>query len=137
MELKKLFDVELKKEANKYKNKVIEEVKAGTRGSAYSAIRKLGEGPDDINKGKKIFIADFVDANLSDQEGAELLANHFSAISQSFPPLDVDNLPVTVRHSIIEGRLSTSKPILEEHEAFTKLRNIKKPHSSVEGDIPR
>ena len=82
LELKKLFNVELKKEAEKYKNRVIDEVKVGKRGSAYSAIRKLGEGPDD--KGKKVLIADFVDKNLSDRECAERLANHFSAISQFF-----------------------------------------------------
>ena len=111
LELKKLFNVELKKEAEKYKNRVIDEVKVGKRGSAYSAIRKLGEGPDDNIKGKKVFIADFVDENLSDRECAERLANHFSAISQSFPPLEVDNLPAAVKHSTVEIIPRRIKPL--------------------------
>ena len=55
------FNEGLKKKAGKYKNKIMNEVKEGGRGLAYSAIRRLGEGPLQ-NKA-----AGFTIASLSDK----------------------------------------------------------------------
>ena len=44
-EAQQKFQAKLKAEALKYKNKIISEVQEGKRGSGYSAIRSLGEGP--------------------------------------------------------------------------------------------
>ena len=44
-ELKQTFENKMISEAEKYKTKIVEEVVNGNRGSAYSALRKLGERP--------------------------------------------------------------------------------------------
>ena len=101
--LKREFEEELKRQAINYKDKIVKEVKEGKRNSAYKTLRKLGDGPDE-KKRKPLTIASFQDKNFSDKESADALAAHFSAISQSFPPLNVDNLsPVlakTIKDSI-------------------------------------
>ena len=45
--IKQEFEQKLVNEATKYKNKILEEVKDGKRGSGYSAIRRLGDGQSD------------------------------------------------------------------------------------------
>ena len=49
--LKNDLDEKVKSEKLKYKNKVIEEVKTGSRSSSYAAIKKLGAHPTDLIKG--------------------------------------------------------------------------------------
>ena len=63
----------------------------------------------------------------SKKEVSELLAAHFNKILSEFTPLRAENIPSTF-----------SKPIrdLTLEEVSTKLKKLKKPHSTVPGDIP-
>ena len=115
---------------------MINEVIQGKHGSAYSALRKLGNGPSD-HKSSSISVASFVDKSYTDQQSADALAAHFSAISQTFSPLKVDSLPPKVSEAIKAGVMDTSKPVLSDFQVYRKLLKCNKPMSSVEGDIPR
>ena len=61
------------------------------------------EGPTETNKPNKFSIANFADKNYSDKQYADALADHFSAISQTFPPLNINELPIGVSRAIKEG----------------------------------
>ena len=86
MAMRAEFSVKLKREALKYKVKIDAQVLEGKLGSAYAAVRMLGAGPNDASK-KTFEINSFVDKVYSNQQCADLLADHFSIISQEFDPL--------------------------------------------------
>ena len=85
LEIKKKFDEAFEKAAHDYKNKLITEVTEGKRGNAYRAIRKLG---DNSSNDASFDIPAHVEADLSDEQSAELLADYFSRISQEFTPIN-------------------------------------------------
>jgi len=131
------FKQKLKAEETKYRNKVIQEVKDGKRSSAYSAIRKLGDGPADWDKKKEFSIPAYVDEGLSPVDAASRLADHFSAISQTVEPLDEARFSPALRLALEEGRSDKYKPKLEQHDVYRAILKVKKPNSSVEGDVPK
>ena len=94
LDLKSAFSENLKCEAKKYTE----------LGSAYSAVRRLGAGVYDAPKAS-FEIASFDDQGYSNQESADLLADHFSKISQEFDPIDVGRFPPNVRGHLRKGRL--------------------------------
>ena len=72
--------------------------------------------------------------NLSDEEAAEQIAQHFAAVSQEYPPLDVSCLPSRVQTKL---QSEESPPIVSDYEAYRKIRAAKKPRSGVPNDLPR
>ena len=131
------FEQKLKNEAKKYQTRIVNEVKDGKRGSGYSAIRKLGDGPNQWDKKKEFSIPAYVEQGLTPEEAANKLAEHFAAISQTVEPLEEKNFHPMLREAIEEGRKSQNKPVITQHDVYRKLLKIKKPNSSVPGDIPR
>ena len=71
------------------------------------------------------------------QQSAEKLADHFSQISQTVEPLEVEKLHPALREAIQEGIISDSKPMVNHHHVYRKIVKLKKPHSCVPGDVPR
>ena len=88
------FNQMFKTERDKYFQKMRLEVIEGERGSIYPILKKLslrpGESP---NCGFELP----EHAGLSQAQAAEIIATHFSSISQEYSPLDVANLPPNVR----------------------------------------
>ena len=115
----------------------MQEVRDGKRGSCYSAIRKLGEGPAEWDKRKEFVIPAYEEAGLTPQQAADRLADHFAAISQMVEPLNIANFQPSLRLAIQEGTTSADKPMLTQHDVYRKLLKIKKPNSKVQGDIPK
>ena len=72
-ELYQEFETKLKNETKKYQNKIINEVKDGKRGSGYSAIRKLGNGPHEWDKKKEFTIPKYVEEGLQRRPQTNLL----------------------------------------------------------------
>ena len=133
--VKKQFEDTKIKEAIKYRNKIIQEVKEGVRGSGYRAIRKLGDQPGEGRKTEVVLPA-FVEQGLTPLQCANRLADHFSAISQSVERLDISQFHPALRLTIEKGRLSSNKPVLTQHQVYRKMIKITKPSSSVNGDVP-
>ena len=136
-ELQTKFQAKLKCEAIKYKDKIIQEVADGKRGSSYSAIRKLGDNSCGVDKRKEFTIPSYVEKGLSPEQAANKLADHFSAISQTVPPLDIEKFHPALRLEIRRGIAQNDKPRLNQHDTYRKLLRIRKPNSSVPGDVPR
>ena len=123
-------------EAAKYREKIVLEVKEGKRGSAYAAIRKLGNKPGELGR-PEFWLPAYVEEQLTASQSAEKLADHFSKISQTVEPLEVDKLFPALREAIVDGRTATNKPTVEQHQVYRKIVKLKKPNSSVPGDVPR
>ena len=62
----------------------------------------------------------------TDNEVAEMLAEHFNSISREFVPREPGNIPITYPQSI---------PKLLPHEVSTRLKRFKKQKSMVAGDL--
>ena len=137
MEKQISFKEQLKSQASKYRNKIIQEVNNGKRTSAYSAIRKLGDGPAEWDKRKEFTIPAFIEEGLTPADAACRLADHFSAISQTVEPLDEARFPPALRLALEDGRSTLDKPILQQHDVYRSIIKVKKPNSSVQGDIPK
>ena len=131
----KKFDDIAKAEVSKYREKIIDEVKNGKRGSAYAGLRKLGTRPGEFNK-KGFEIEKFAEEKLSNQEISERIAQYFSSVSQEYQPLDVQNLPPNIQEDLGNPELNVA-PILSNYDVYCKLVKAKKPNSSVPGDLPK
>ena len=132
LEIKRCFDEAFTKAAQDYKDKIIEEVVEGKRNSAYKAIKKLGN-PSSTEESFQI--PSHVDANLSAEESANLLADFFSKISQEFDPIDPSNFSPALKLKLSSA--TSEVPYLEEYQIYKKITAAKKPDSAVPGDLPK
>ena len=135
IEIKKRFDQKLKLEAEKYKQKILAEVKEGKRNNSYSALRKLETGVN-VGKNSNFTLPEHVEEDLSAFQSAERLADYFSKISQEFEPICKDKFPPFIREKLTTGKSDFTKPVLEEWEVYQKLCKSKKPNSLIPGDLP-
>ena len=136
IESKKRFEEKKIREATKYREKLVNEVKEGKRQSTYKAIRKLGNQPGEDSL-RSIVLPAYVESGLSPQQCADRLADHFSAISMTVDPLDLEQFHPALRLALEEGKSYKGKPILSHHQVYTQMKHVTKPKSSVPGDIPR
>ena len=72
--------------------------------------------------------------NLSDEESAERIAQHFATISQKYPPVDVTSLPERVQTKL---ECVESTPAFSDYEAYRQIRAAKQTKSGVPNDLPR
>ena len=114
----------MKAAAEKYRLKILAEVREGKRSNSYSALRKLESGE---HCGKQPFtLPEHAEEELSPEQSAERLANYFSTISQEFDPINPENFPPWIKQKLSEGKTDRSKPVLEEYEVYEKLKKSKK-----------
>ena len=106
----------------------------GKRGSSYSALKKLGLRPGEKSH-PEFQLEEHEEKNLSPYESAELLANHFSAVSQEYAALNIDNLPTNIKTYL--SRKDDTAPMLSVTDVYLKLVKSKKPNSYVPGDLPK
>ena len=135
IEIRQKFDKKLKSEAEKYKQKVLEEVSEGKRSNAYAALRKLDMGGCS-KKGVNFILPEYAENNLTPSQSAEKLADYFSFISQEFEPICLEKFPPRIKELLEAGKLDTRKPVLQEWQVYLKLKKAKKPNSLVPGDLP-
>ena len=112
-ELAKLFRIKYKTEAKKFLDKNVTELKTGNPGKAYKVLKRLGAQPGDCDILNSFTLPSHLDENLSAEESAERIADHFSAISKEFTPLDVELLPPHVQTKLLEDE---STPDISDYE---------------------
>ena len=71
--------------------KNISDIKSSNPSKAYSLLKRLEARPGECDEVNEFLIPSHI--NLSAEECAEKIANHFSSISQEFDHLNVDTLP--------------------------------------------
>ena len=132
-ELKTKFDDKLRNAKLKYRDKIELEVRVGKRGSTYPALKRLGSRL--FEKTQPDFqLPAHAEQNLSSTQSAELIADHFSKISQEFSPLDLSCLPSNVK-SFLANYDENLAPKLSTFDVHARIIKAKKPNSSVPGDI--
>ena len=124
-DLKNMFTVKQKEAVKHYTDKIVNEVKNGTKTSGYKALRKLGVRKGDT-KDDLFILPQHSDQNLSEEETAERIADYFTAISQEFEPLIVKNLPPNILKCIDDAKTDSDIPILEPYEVYRKIKRVKK-----------
>ena len=77
-----------------------------------------------------------MEQNLGPEAAAEKIADHFSAISQEYPPLDTESLPDRVKEKIFHPDVSSHCPVIKEFEVDEKFKKRGVKPSTVPGDIP-
>ena len=80
-DLKESIDESISKSVDKYKEKIIDDVKNGSKSSTYKALRRLGVRPGDDSSSRVFKLPNHAAQNLTSEESANLIANNFSAIS--------------------------------------------------------
>ena len=133
LELKEKFEEKLKIEKLKYIQKVCSEVVEGSRGSIYPALKRLGFRPGQESESRFVLPV-HADHNLSPSQSAEIIANHFSQISQEYQPLKITHLPVTIQRYLDQDQ--DLVPVLSVRDVHCRISKAKKPNSLVSGDIP-
>ena len=66
-------------------------------GQAYNILKRMGAMPGDCIDGNTFSLPNHEEDNLSHEQCAERIADHFAEISNQFHPLDVATLPTHVQ----------------------------------------
>ena len=132
--LSNLFNTKYKTEAQKFLEKNIAQLRDSKPGQAYNVLKRIGAQPGDCIDGNVFTLPNHESENLSAEQSAERIAQHFALISQEFPPLDVQSLPARVQ---IKLQCVDSAPVITEYDAYKKIMGAKKPRSGVPNDLPK
>ena len=135
LELVAIFDEKSKNEISKYKDKVMLEVTEGRRGSSYPAIKRLGMRPGETSHAQ-FQLPGHVEMNCSSAQSAEIIAEHFSHISQEYEPLNLNNLTPNVKIYLSNADQSLA-PTLTPVEVQNRIMKANKPNGLVPGDLPK
>ena len=127
------FETKYKAASQKYMRDKIELLKETKPGKVYGILKSMGAQPGDCEDNHTFTLPNHISEQLSDQQSAERIADHFAAISSEFNPLNINLLPERVQTKL--NSLS-SPPIISEYECYEKIKQAKKPHSGVPGDLP-
>ena len=132
-ELKKLFETKFKLASQKYLARNVEALREAKPGHAFSVLKRLGARPGDTEGGT--FTLPVHDReHLSAQQSAERIVQHFAAVSQEFPPLNVSSLPTRVRNKLLSRE---NPPSITDYDVYNKVRAAKKPRSGIPNDLPK
>ena len=112
------FDQLKKSEVSRYTERVIEDIKNGKMNNAYKALRKLDY--EKTNKANEFTPPTNQEMNLSSLESAEVIANHFSLISQEFDPININELPQKIQERLFDT--AVKGPQVEEYQVYEKLK---------------
>ena len=134
LSLKRKFDDLYKYEAKKYLTKTVNELKFSNPGKMYSILKRLGSKPSESESNGSFSLPLHLEKNLSNNQSAEIIAEHFAAISQEFSPLIINDLPDQVKAKL---QSRDQPPKVTEHEAFQQIKAAKKPKGGLPGNLPR
>ena len=97
----------------------------------------MGAQPGDCSENGVFTLQSHIEQNLTTEESTERIAQHFANISQEFPPLNLALLPQEVKVKIHAQINPLNLPDLDDYDIYKKIKETKKPKSSVPGDVPR
>ena len=132
LQIRLKYDEKLKTEMLKYLEKIVIEVSEGRRGSCYPALKKLGLQPGHESQASFQLPAHL---DLSAAQSAELIAAHFSSISQEYEPVQTSSLSPNIQEYLSRTDTSTA-PVLTFTEVFKRIKKTKKPNLQDPGDLP-
>ena len=113
-----------RKSVKQFYSKFVSDLKISDPGKWYQMAKRLGS-VDQMNDGH-IVVDDLID--LTDQESANKIAEHFAAVSNSFNPIDTLDLPCYLPSQLPQQ--------VEEYRVYQKLCQLKNTKSTLNIDIP-
>ena len=99
-------------------------------------MRRLGVRPGDDSSSSVFRLPNHVANNLSPEESANVIADHFSSISLDYDPIDVNSFSPKLKDAYNAPDIS-KVPVLTDYDVYHKIKRAKKPNSSVTSDLPR
>ena len=81
------FSRKYKAAAKRYIRNKVDELKEAEPGKAFGVLKSMGAQPGDCSEEMTFTLPSHQQANLTDQECAEKIAQHFAVISSEYPPL--------------------------------------------------
>ena len=93
-------------------------------GKAFATLRRLGAQPADGLDDSSFDIVDHLEKNLTADQSVEMIADHFSKISQEFPALCVSKLSNSVRKKLEESS-SSKLPVVSRWAVQKVLKKAK------------
>ena len=106
-ELKAKFDQKYKDAAAKYSEKNVADLLNADPGKAYATIKRIGAKPGDDLDDASFDVLEHLERKLSSKESVELIADHFSKISQEFPAISRSKMSHSVYKKLENISLSS------------------------------
>ena len=131
--LKEQFDVKYKAAAERFMRNKVDELKEAQPGKAYNVLKTMGARPGDCTDDHISSLPGHQELNLTEEQCAEKIAEHFAAISSEYDPINPSLLPERVKVKLSD---TTNPPIISEYDTYAKLKSAKKPKSVIPGDLP-
>ena len=104
-----------KKRSKIYFDQTIQDLVNAKPGKAYSILKRLGSRPGECES-EDFNIASHVELELSPQQSADRIAEHFAAVSQEFEPLHESRLPLRVQNKLSQPVLPEDLPQISERD---------------------
>ena len=133
--LKQQFDEKYKKAASNYLSKAVSNLKIENPGKAAKTLKKMGASPGDCDDSSSFTLQNHIEEGLSVKEQLARFSDYFIAVSQEFPPLQLDQLSAEARRKLSEIR-QEEIPQIHDYEIFHILDKSNKKKSMVPGDMP-
>ena len=137
MKLVEKYNLKMKKAAADHLNKNVRALKESDPGKAYSTLKRMGAQPGDLLDDGSFSVKSHLEANLTNKESVERIADHFSKISQEYPKINPDSLPEDVQLKLISRLDEMNIPSLDELDVYQRIIKAKKPNAGVPGDLPK
>ena len=113
-------------EKEKYYEKMVSDLKISNPGRWYSKVKRM-TGQENTNKGK--IIVDEL-TGLSDEEQAELIADHYSQISNLYDPVQDDDFSDYLKDNC------SPPPKIEPRKVHSTIQTMNMKAATANGDVP-
>ena len=127
------FQTKYRAAAEKYLRNKIDDLKLTKPGKAFQILKNLGAQPGDCTDGQTFTLPSHQSDNLTDQQCADRIAEHFASISGEYQRLDKELLPSRVKRRLLEH---STPPTISEYDCYKQIVKTNKPRSVVPGDLP-
>ena len=133
IDLRDQFNRDLKLAISNYRQKQLDSVKNSTVKTGYFILKKMGARLGEEVSNDLILPCH---EDLTPQEIAEDIADHFSSISNEYKPFQWSDLPPEINKKVEEIN-SVDIPQVSDLEVYNKILTAKKTKSNVPGDLPK
>ena len=122
--MKRKFKKEKRKAVKTFYSKFVDNLKLTEPGKWYKMAKQIGA--TDQTSGKDIFVEAL--EGMSNLEAADAIAEHFSAVSNEYSPLDIQQVPCYLP--------APPPPQVDEFYVYKRINKLKNTRSTYHIDIP-
>ena len=109
------FSIKYKAAAQRYIRNKVDDLKESQPGKAFGILKAMGAQPGDCADDRGFSLPMHQELNLTDQQCADRIAQHFAAISNEYSPLSLDLLLDRVK---VKLESTSEPPAISEFECY-------------------